>query len=260
MGLVYEVMGFTWRAKSSKQQDAILIDNKVFQADLGITDLYQYSEFDTWCVAVADGVSSSPRSEKASVTVLDSVRDQWKEHPDSDISFNEIQQRLCQNLADNPKTTGASSTLALVKSTSPKGHLRIQHLGDSRVYAYNSTNSRWQCLTTDHNQLEELRNSETLDKNKEYASMYNALTGYFCADWLHEVFNGFGQEFLLAPFDALLVCTDGVHDVLACEYWPVFDKKITHKKWLTGIKRLLVQQGAYDNVSICLLRFNYYQE
>lgn len=252
----YEMMGFTWRAKSSKQQDAILIAETVFQDDLGITALHQFTELDSWCVAVADGVSSSPRSEKAAVTVLESVKTQSIEYPNTDIDFQEIQHNLCLQLADNPKTTSASSTLALVRSTPSKGHLRIQSLGDSRVYIYCSFYREWSCLTIDHTFLEELRHRGEIDSRQQYASIYNGLTSCFCADWLNEVANSPPQRALLLTNNALLICTDGVHDVLNCRCWPGFDKEVTHKEWLTSMKKLLSQPdiNAYDNVSMVLLR------
>jgi len=256
MGHFYEMMGFTWQAKPPKQQDAILIADQVFQQKEGISKLYQFNENDSWCVAVADGVNSSPYAEKASVAVLDSVKNQWIEHRDKDIDFKKVQYKLCQKLAGNPKTTGASSTLALVRSTPSKGHLRIQSLGDSRVYIFCSFYREWSCLTIDHTFLEELRQRGEIDARQEYASIYNGLSSCFCADWLNDVANCPPQRVLLSTNNALLICTDGVHDVLGCGHWPAFDKEVTHKDWLTSMKKLLSQHDAYDNVSMVLLRLN----
>lgn len=256
MGHFYEIMGFTWQAKPPKQQDAILIADQVFQQKVGISKLYKFSANVPWCVAVADGVNSSPCAEKASVAVLENVKDQWKEHQDKDLDFKEIQHNLCLQLADNPKTTGASSTLALVRSTPVKGQLRIQHLGDSRVYYYCSFYREWKCLTTDHTFLEELRQQGEIDESQNYASIYNGLSGCFCADWLNEVANSPSQRALLLTNNALLICTDGLHDVLGVRLWPYFDKEVTHKEWLTSMKKILSQPDvdAYDNVSMVLLR------
>ena len=256
MQTCYEIMGLTWRAQSPKQQDALLIGNEVFQQELGISALHQFHADESWCAAVADGVSASNCAEQAATNVLANVQKQWAALRQDRLNFPLIQQQLCEKLANNPSTFGASTTLALVYKTQESQLLKIKHLGDSRIYVYRAGGQNWHCLTSDHTQMEELRRNGELVQGQQYASFYDALTGYFCADSLHEVANEPAQEITLSSHDALLICTDGVHDVLACTQWPNFAPNHDHKSWLTSMKKLLTQHQAYDNVTMVLIRLS----
>ncbi|MEG2358082.1 PP2C family protein-serine/threonine phosphatase [Acinetobacter sp.] len=253
MPLVYEMQALTWRARSARQQDAILINGKVIQHDGLISRHCHAAASAPWCVAVADGVSSSPGAEQAAQQLLDGV---WQQasHSAQSISFQALQQHLNRSLANNEKYYGASTTLALVSHSSPQNFVNIQHLGDSRVYLFCSHSQQWRCLTHDHNYLEQLRLNGELQAGEQYATIYNALLYYFCADPLHEVPELAAQEEYLTPDDALLLCTDGLHDVMECHEWPALQADMALKEWLKMMKQMLEERKAYDNASMVLVR------
>lgn len=247
----FEMQGLTWKARSKYQQDAILIENKVIQHNGLITKLYSHSEKDQWCVAVADGISNSPAAEQAAYTVLNaltqnSVLDRYK--------TSAIQQYLVDQVAHQKNSFGASSTLALIQNDGEQGFVTIQHLGDSRVYLFSQRDQKWHCLTRDHNYLEQLRESGELRAGENYASIYGALLQYFCADPLHEVMDFTRTEEYLTENDALLVCTDGVHDVMECGEWLPLKVDMELRTWLLNMKASLDSKQAYDNVSMVLVR------
>jgi serine/threonine protein phosphatase PrpC len=92
-------------------------------------------------------------------------------------------------------------------------------------------------------------------KSREnYASIYGALLQYFCADPLHEVMDFTTTEEYLTENDALLVCTDGVHDVMECREWPALKVDMELRTWLLNMKASLDSKQAYDNVSMVLVR------
>lgn len=247
----FEMQGLTWKARSKYQQDAILIENKVIQHNGLITKLYSHSEKDQWCVAVADGISNSPVAEQASYTVLKALIQNKKIEPCQAFT---IQQYLVDQLANKKSSFGASSTLALIHHGTRQGFVTIQYIGDSRVYLFSQHDQKWHCLTSDHNYLEQLRANGEVKAGENYASMYGALLQCFCADPLHEVMDFTIAEEFLTQNDALLVCTDGVHDVMECTEWPPLKVDMDLRTWLLNMKASLDSKQAYDNISMVLVR------
>ena len=76
----------------------------------------------------------------------------------------------------------------------------------------------------------------------------------FCADSLHEVPEFKPQEQYLVEGDVLLICSDGVHDVLECTHWQPLLPEIPLKTWLTEMRNALHQNHAFDNASMILVR------
>ena len=247
----FEMQGLTWKARSKYQQDAILIENKVIQHDGVISKRYCHSEQEKWCVAVADGISNSPTADKAAYTVLNALTQNREAGQYQALA---IQQYLVDQLANQKSSFGASSTLALIYNDARQGFVKIQHIGDSRVYLFSQHDQKWHCLTRDDNYLEELRENGEVRAGENYASIYDALLQYFCADPLHEVMDFTIAEEFLTQNDALLVCTDGVHDVMECTEWPPLIVDMELRTWLLEMKELLHLKQAYDNVSMVLVR------
>ncbi|WP_374296419.1 PP2C family serine/threonine-protein phosphatase [Acinetobacter sp.] len=250
----FEMQALTWRATPPIQQDAILIGHSVIQHDGLISKRYIYPASEDWCAAVSDGVNSSPKAEKASKSVLKSVLAQFQAK--QRISLQQVQEDLSTHLAANPKTYSASATLALVSHASPQGFVNIQHVGDSRVYLFNGQNQQWYALTKDHNFLNEMVENREIEiiVGQEYASFYYMLNHCFCADSLHEIPEFPPKEEYLTDEDALLICSDGVHDILECSNWLPLCAEVPLKTWLMEMKTALHQKYAYDNVSMILIR------
>ena len=247
----FEMQGLTWKARSKYQQDAILIKNKVIQHDGLISKRYCYSEQEKWCIAVADGISNSPTADKAAYTILNALTQNREAGQYQALA---IQQYLVDQLANQKSSFGASSTLALIHNDARQGFVTIQHIGDSRVYLFSQHDQKWHCLTRDHNYLEELREDGVVRAGENYASIYDALLQYFCADPLHEVMDFTTTEEYLTDNDALLICTDGVHDVMECGEWPALKVDMELRAWLLDMKASLDSKQAYDNVSMILVR------
>ena len=252
--LYYEMQALTWRAKPSIQQDAILIGGNVIQHDGLISRHYIYKTDQYWCAAVSDGVSSSPKAEQASKAVLNSVLAQSQTQ--TRIWLQKVQDDLSTALASNSKADGSSATLAAVSSSIPHGFVNIHHVGDSRVYLFRSYNQQWYALTKDHNFITEMQQSGEIEikEDEQYASFYYMLNHCFCADSLHEVPEFKPQEQYLVEGDVLLICSDGVHDVLECTHWQPLLPEIPLKTWLTEMRNALHQNHAFDNASMILVR------
>lgn len=247
--MTYQIQALTWRGGMPYQQDAVLVNAKVYQHRGVISAL---SECDEFCVAVADGVASSPKADITSRTLLRLVRTMYDE--ERVVDFGVLQHRLNDTLADKAGFDGSSSTL--VCAYTDNDGVAIKHLGDSRAYHYHKGD--WHCLTKDHSFINELQ-ADNLADDANYASCYGALTGYFCVDGLGDesaVAMVSHQNINLQAGECLLLCSDGFSDVLEGNFLPIL-KDLPLKEWLNDSIKQLKQAGSktqLDNASLIVLR------
>lgn len=107
----------------------MLVNAKIYQHKGVISTLGECDEF---CVAVADGVASSPKSGITSRTLLQLVQTMYDEQ--GAVDFGVLQCRLNAALADKAGFEGSSGTLVCVYTDNVG--VMMQHLGDSRAYLY----------------------------------------------------------------------------------------------------------------------------
>lgn len=269
-------MTFQGNANNGLQQDAFFFVDDYYQEALGITPVLQCG--DAFCVAVSDGVSQSNLSQVASLKAMKTVKQLWQTYLDNpnqsavmDIS------KIYEKVATLPKRYyGASATLALVyrafaKDNQSNSSVVIKHIGDSRVYHFSANTKTWRCLTRDHNLLNQLIDEKAGNENRpvdfsEYnqdgmASPLYALTDCLIADSDLEnnpmpIFDS--QTLKVSSGDCLVVCTDGVHDLVSCGEWQSIDKHTNLQAWLKQLrKQIYASEGrAYDNATAILVRFD----
>ncbi|MDO4223164.1 MAG: protein phosphatase 2C domain-containing protein [Acinetobacter sp.] len=230
------------------QHDSLLIFPKVYQHD-GIISSERHS--DTFCIAIADGVATSPYAGKISRTLLQLVQTMYAKQ--QRILFSDLQRQLNDTLAHHGQYDGGSSTL--ICAYHQQHEIIIQHLGDSRAYHYR--NQHWRCLTQDHNMLNVLKHEQLLQHTQQYASCYDALLGYFCVDGsddLGETALTQQQSITLQHGDVLLLCSDGLSDVLHDGLQPL-PMNMPLKTWLKNTFSQLSQtQTTHDNTSAIVVR------
>ena len=269
-------MTFQGSASNRLQQDAFFFVDDYYQEALGITPVRQCD--DAFCVAVSDGVAESNLSQYASLKTVKTVKQLWQNYLDNsnqspvmDIS------KIYEKVATLPKRFyGASATLALVYRTFAKDNqtnssVVIKHIGDSRVYHFSAMTKTWRCITRDHNLLNQLVDEQAAAENRqadfsEYnqdgmASPMYALTDCLIADSDLEnnpmpAFEN--QTLAVSSDDCLVVCTDGVHDLVPCDKWQSIDKHTDLQAWLKQLrKQIYASKGrAYDNATAVLIRFD----
>lgn len=246
---IYQIQALTWRGGMAHQQDAMLITPKVYQNRGLISKTYEVKRF---CVAVADGVSSSPYSARASRTLLELASVMYDRS--GAVDFVELQHQLNQALADD-KYEGASSTMVCAYSAADG--IVIKHLGDSRAYHYDGI--CWQCLTKDHSFINELKANGEINHDDGYASCYEALMGYFAVDCMVDmslIEMASYQCLNLKQGECLLLCSDGFSEVLDGRFLPMGDGS-SLKAWLNGsigqIKEINSIQEL-DNISAVLVQ------
>lgn len=268
-------MTFQGNASNGLQQDAFFFVDDYYQEALGITSVHRCD--DAFCVAVSDGVSQSDFSQVASLKAMKTVKQLWQTYLDNpnqsavmDIS------KIYGKVAALPKRYyGASATLALVYRTFAKDNqtnssVVIKHIGDSRVYHFSAMTKTWRCITRDHNLLNQLVDEQAAAENRqadfgEYnqdgmASPMYALTDCLIADsdLDSNPMPAFEDQTLaVSSGDCLVVCTDGVHDLVFCNEWQGIDKHTDLQEWLKRLrKQIYASKGrAYDNATAILVRF-----
>jgi PPM family protein phosphatase len=246
-----------------QQQDCILIDGAIHQVPvLPITALSPVGE--EVLLAVADGVASSGGNrriapQQASRIVLEELVKAVREHPEwlqdgfvANRHARHIQTQLSNKLADNPKTYGAASTLAVAHVRGQRA--AVLNVGDSRVYQVNQE-GRWRRLSKDHTVLQEMIDRGDARSDTEYASLYLALEHVLCADPEASDFAIHRVTVTLEPGDTLVLCSDGIHDQLGeAKLWALFDPSLDvaaqAKVWRDAVWR----DGAKDNLSLIAIK------
>ena len=269
-------MTFQGNASNRLQQDAFFFVDDYYQEALGITPVHRCD--DALCVAVSDGVSQSNLSQVASLKAMKTVKQLWQTYLDNpnqsavmDIS------KIYEKVATLPKRYyGASATLALVYRTFAKDNqsnssVVIKHIGDSRVYHFSANTKTWRCITRDHNLLNQIVDEQAAAENRQadfgkynqegMASPLYALTDCLIADSdldSNPMPAYDSQTLKVSSGDCLVVCTDGVHDLVLCDEWQGIDKHTDLQEWLKQLrKQIYASKGrAYDNATAILVRFD----
>ena len=149
----------------------------------------------------------------------------------------------------------------------------ITHMGDGRVYQLPEDASQWQCLTRDHNLLNELIDQHAQeqgcqvkfsDYNREgIARSLYSITECFAlmADDSYlssEAPEGSSCKIEVNIGDCILVCTDGIHDLVPSHEWQLVSAKTDLQDWLINLKNQVYDSNgnAYDNGTAILVRFD----
>ncbi|MEA5097259.1 MAG: protein phosphatase 2C domain-containing protein [Burkholderiaceae bacterium] len=246
-----------------EQQDAMFNGAKVIQSqDLPTTHFTL--DVKSSMFAVADGVAVSPVPDAASRFVMQSLSKDFSKIISADIKaqigpglVRKVHGKLCDRYAKG-KTKGSSATLAMVQCT---GDMIVAlNVGDSRVYRINC-HDEWQQLSMDHtvgrDMIDEGELTELGVEGAEFddeVAMYSGLAHCLIAD--HEE-DGFPVHHVTASLnqeDRLLLCTDGVHDVLGdARLQCLYDAKKQVDEQVNIWREAILDIGAPDNFSLILV-------
>lgn len=262
---------FQGNASNNLQQDAFFFLDNWYQENLGVMAITSVTA--PFCLAVSDGVASSSYSQHCSKAVVKAIRRLWSNQ--KSICSDSIHQLISQT-KHSSKRHGAAATLAMVTcELNSDGTIKatITHVGDSRVYQLSKGASQWQCLTRDHNLLNELidqqaqeqgRKAEFSDYNREgMAGSLYSITECFALtadDGLlsSEAPEGNSCTIDVNSGDCIVVCTDGIHDLVPSQEWQPVSTETDLQKWLIAFKDQVYDSdgNAYDNGTAILVRFD----
>jgi len=159
------VITFQGNASNNLQQDAFFFLDNWYQEDLGVMAVTSVPS--PFCLAVSDGVASSNHSQHCSKAVVKAIRWLWNDQ--KSICKDSIH-HLVNQTKHSSKGHGAAATLAMiVGELNGDGAIKatITHVGDSRVYWLPKGASQWQCLTRDHNLLNELIDQQAQEQGHQ---------------------------------------------------------------------------------------------
>ena len=262
---------FQGNASNNLQQDAFLFLDNWYQEDLGMMAVTSFAS--PFCLAASDGVASSSHSQNCSKAVVKAISRLWSHN--TKLTADAIHQ-LVNQTKHSYKRHGAAATLALVVGElNSDGIIKatITHVGDSRVYWLPKGATQWQCLTRDHNLLNELidqkaqeqgRYAEFSDYNREgMAGSLYSITECFALTTddsytSSEAPESNSRKIDVNRGDCLLVCTDGIHDLVPSHDWQPVRAETGLQEWLIALKnRVYDSEGdAYDNGTAILVRFD----
>ena len=262
---------FQGNASNNLQQDAFFFLDNWYQEDLGMMAVTSFAS--PFCLAASDGVASSSRSQHCSKAVVKAISRLWSHNtkPTADAIH-----QLVNQTKHSYKCHGAAATLAMVVGElNSDGIIKvtITHVGDSRVYWLPKGATQWQCLTRDHNLLNELidqkaqeqgRYAEFSDYNREgMAGSLYSITECFALTTDDSYTSSEAPESIsrrvdINSGDCLLVCTDGIHDLVPSHEWQPVSAETDLQDWLIALKgQVYDSEGdAYDNGTAILLRFD----
>lgn len=236
---------------SRPQQDALWTGREVVQKrDCPVSE----QGLDTPALlAVADGVAASQHPARASRFVMEATGNLDPSQRLMGRQVRHIHERLAQRYAGT-RSHGTATTLVAARIC--EGHCELVNVGDSRAYLIRR-DGRWQQLSHDHTVLNELIASGEIrpEEGVEYAQMYQDLAHCLTADTEEY---GFALHFIETGFakgDALLLCSDGLHDAIGDaaireRYQPERSAAEKVEQW----RKAVIAAGVPDNLSILLAR------
>ncbi|WP_230656590.1 PP2C family protein-serine/threonine phosphatase [Psychrobacter sp. I-STPA10] len=285
---------FQGNASNGLQQDAFFFLDDWYQETLGIMPIQDIDG--QFCLAVSDGVASSNYSQHCAKAVVKAIATLWQQK--HSVSIDDIYQwinnpkNICKNGKKlNPKWLGACATLAMVQACPNSFHnnnnnndndnnksynITITHMGDSRVYLQRLTDTQntngWRWLTRDHNLLNELVkqkadeqgiavNPDDYNKDGMAGSLYGLTECFMLGNDndLEDIGNeGTQQTLTVQAGDCLLICSDGIHDLVPCQDWQSIDADTKLDTWLKDLKNQVYHSKgrAYDNGTAIVVRFD----
>lgn len=262
---------FQGNASNQLQQDAFYFLDDWYQEVIGVTEITPFTL--PFCLAVSDGVASSNHSQHCSKAVVKAIKLLWKNQ--QKINSERIHDLLNQT-KHSSKRHGAAATLAMIIGESNSDgtiKVTITHVGDSRVYRLKKGASEWECLTRDHNLLNELIDEQARERGEqvEFAdynreSMAGSLYSITESFALSADKSGLSSEapestvrtINIQSGDCLVVCSDGIHDLVASRDWQLIDTHTDLQEWLQNLRHQVYESegNAYDNGTAIVVRFD----
>lgn len=167
-------------------------------------------------------------------------------------SLHHVRTKIRAVSASNTALTGMGTTLTMAFASD--WNLFVVHAGDSRCYLFRS--GQLQQLTSDHTLVAELVRRGTMRPENAAHHMYRHVVTNAIGDNMSELVVEVRKLDLL-PQDALLVCSDGLTDMLSDDRIKAILQAEEHPK--LACERLVVEandEGGRDNVTAIVARFD----
>lgn len=230
-------------------QDALFNGESVFQYKLKTAEK-RLENRPHFIVGVADGISNSNRSEKASKLAMQLLS---KMESLSRQTIYDLQSSLSAELAED--YFGSATTFVAAEIDQITRKAKILSVGDSRAYLIDAQD-KWQQITQDHSILSELLADFPDKKEEDFATIYGGVSSCLVADYSEFQDKIFYQEIEIQQGESLLLCSDGLTDGLSADVrekvWKQYDND---KSRLTVYRKLIEKQRFYDDLSVIICAF-----
>ena len=230
-------------------QDALFNGEAVFQYKLKMAEK-RLENRPHFIVGVADGISNSNRSEKASKLAMQLLSQM---ESISRQTIYDLQSSLSAELAED--YFGSATTFVAAEIDQITRKAKILSVGDSRAYLID-TQGNWQQITQDHSILSELLADFPEKKEEDFATIYGGVSSCLVADYYEFQDKIFYQEIEIQKGESLLLCSDGLTDGLSADVrekvWKQYDND---KSRLTVYRKLIEKQRFYDDLSVIICEF-----
>ncbi|WP_118842794.1 PP2C family protein-serine/threonine phosphatase [Haemophilus haemolyticus] len=230
-------------------QDALFNGESVFQYKLKTAEK-RLENRPHFIVGVADGISNSNRSEKASKLAMQFLSQMESL---SRQTIYDLQSYLSAELAED--YFGSATTFVAAEIDQITCKANILSVGDSRAYLIDAQ-GKWQQITQDHSILSELLTDFPDKKEEDFATIYGGVSSCLVADYSEFQDKIFYKEIEIQQGESLLLCSDGLTDGLSAEVreniWKQYDND---KSRLTVCRKLIAKQGFYDDLSVIICAF-----
>ena len=234
------------------QQDALWTGVRVIQEKILAPERRTAGATERIDVAVADGVASSPFPQMASRRILELLSMELEGETTFDGRLlRRMHGYLCDSMAKG-KTFGTSTTIVAARYY--QDQCTILSAGDSRAYHLTADGGLRQ-LSRDHTVLNAMIDRGEAVAGKEYASIYNMLDSCLIADDEETDFAIHRSESSLLPGESLLLCTDGVHDVLSDRrLLSCMNPQLEALEQITALRNAVLAASAPDNFSMLMIK------
>lgn len=216
-------------------------------------DSYLVFDHDQHIFAVADGMGGHKAGEVASAMAIQTIREYRGQTEDitkmlADL-FKEAHQNIIQqgNKDEDCRGMGTTLTMAIVHDNL----LYVGHVGDSRAYLYR--NQQLLQLTTDHSLVNELLKTEqiTPEEAHNHPQRHLLLQALGVEAELNIEINCFSLE----KSDIILLCTDGLSDMLVDdEISSILYTDSSLEDKVAALMEIANAKGGIDNITAILFQ------
>jgi serine/threonine protein phosphatase PrpC len=233
-----------------RNEDALLVDGKVFQGEVRI-DL-TLSKCEGHIFAVADGMAGSPNPHVGSALLLQLLGKSSAKLSTPTLNLRNRLLDLQYSFVERGKISGcrgAAATLAGIVISGQRA--QIFNVGDSRVYYIRD--GLIQQVSRDHTELADMIEHGEIESMsiRDAPSSFLEPSSFYMADGMHAVTRVHIQAVALDGSWAILVCTDGLVDVLD-------DKEIAagskDKDSLLALIAEARKRNGTDDITVLVLR------
>ncbi|MGB9873403.1 MAG: PP2C family protein-serine/threonine phosphatase [Hydrogenobacter sp.] len=203
--------GITHRGKvKGKNEDALLIDNKILQEEVISSPLCVEEERDYFLFAVADGLGGHACGEMASLIVLKTLMEEKPKSPeDINMALHKARDNLEAFANQNPDCYDLGSAIAGLVLT--QKDTIVFNVGDCRVYGIKD--QQVERLTQDHTEVERLiRFGYITQEEAKHHPYRHVLTSALIGSASFREFEVFIKS--VENYRSFLICSDGLWDMV----------------------------------------------